>query len=158
MLRFVVPFEPVPMPQGKVVWHKSLRRMVKVQPATVLGHRALVRMYAETAVRSHSGVHEAYPLQGAVVVGFAFYRRKPAKPQRWERQPGQRPDLENYMELVADALTGLVYADDSQIVGHLAYPFTGKHYAEEGTTPRTEIIVAHLGELMDGEVEFRLRA
>ena len=35
----------------------------------------------------------------------------------WEIRPTKRPDLDNIAKAVLDALNGLAYQDDSQIVG-----------------------------------------
>lgn len=50
--------------------------------------------------------------------------------------PTGRPDLDNYVKFVKDALNGLVWGDDSQIVDL----FATKVYAEQ---PGTVISVAH---------------
>jgi Holliday junction resolvase RusA-like endonuclease len=40
--------------------------------------------------------------------------------------PTKRPDLDNYLKMVLDALQGVVYVDDSQIV----YMISSKIYSE----------------------------
>lgn len=89
-------------------------------------------------------------LTGPVIVGFAHFRAKPA---RGLDHPTQRPDLDNYDKLVLDALEGIIYSDDSQVVGTLAWPLHGKHYAGGKDDPlggegkaRTEVIVMTLEE------------
>lgn len=52
-------------------------------------------------------------------------------------RPTKRPDIDNVVKSIADALNGVAYADDSQIVSLSA----SKHYAEY---PRVEILIRPL--------------
>lgn len=49
-------------------------------------------------------------------------------------RPTKRPDIDNVVKCIADALNGVAYADDSQIVSLSA----SKHYSEN---PRVEVII-----------------
>ena len=57
-----------------------------------------------------------------------------------EIRPVTKPDLSNYMKSVEDALNGIIWQDDNQIVGYLEG--TGKYY---GMEPRIEITVKEIG-------------
>lgn len=100
---------------------------------------------------------------GPVVVGLAHFRKPPkrvklGKERGWDQTPTQRPDLDNYDKLVLDALEGIVYSNDSQVVGTMGWPAHGKHYAggeddpegEKGQ-PRTEVVVMPLEEFRQRE-------
>ena len=54
------------------------------------------------------------PLQGALRLVLFFYLLKPRSTKNtW---PTSRPDLDNYVKLVKDAMNEIVYLDDSQVI------------------------------------------
>lgn len=53
------------------------------------------------------------------------------KSKDWEPVPGKQPDLDKLCRAIGDALQGIVWANDSQIVGMN----TGKMYAGVGVLP-----------------------
>lgn len=56
------------------------------------------------------------PLEGPVTIMALFYvRRPPSRPKKY-REPDKRPDLDKLLRAVLDALTGIAYHDDGQIV------------------------------------------
>lgn len=52
-------------------------------------------------------------------------------------RPAKRPDVDKFVRHVLDAMTGVIYADDGQVVEVLA----SKEYAEGSSPPRTEVQV-----------------
>jgi Holliday junction resolvase RusA-like endonuclease len=89
------------------------------------------------------------PLEGALALGMCVYRpipksfskRRREAAERGKLRPITKPDLDNYVKAAKDALKGVVWADDSQIVDYIE-PF-GKFYSER---PRIEIVVTTLEE------------
>ena len=59
---------------------------------------------------------------------------KPSAPQHHTK----KPDTDNCVKLVKDAMNGIFYRDDCQIVSLMAF----KHYAE--TQPRTDITISRV--------------
>lgn len=60
-----------------------------------------------------------------------------SKPKYWKaealdgvRFPTTKPDLDNIVKLVKDALNGVFWTDDKIIVGYLGFPFMAKVYGE----------------------------
>jgi len=84
------------------------------------------------------------PLNGEIWLGVKIYRqipksfsrRKREMAERGEIRPITRPDLANYIKSVEDAIEGVYYSNDSQVVGYLEG--VGKYYSE---TPRIEVVV-----------------
>lgn len=80
------------------------------------------------------------PSSSPLVITLRFYRKIPksfskTKTQQAEEAllvPVTKPDLDNYIKGTLDALNGIAWADDKQIVGIYA----SKRYS---ATPRTEI-------------------
>lgn len=55
-------------------------------------------------------------------------------------RPTGRPDLDNYIKLVSDAINAVILRDDSQVV---SLDGSGKWYSE---TPRVEVIITEIGQ------------
>ena len=78
-----------------------------------------------------------FPFQdGPVTLTVDFYLPRPATLKAYAAHLG-RPDVDKLARAVGDALTGIVYADDSQI----DMLVVRKGYAAPGTLPRAEIVV-----------------
>lgn len=80
-------------------------------PAHVRRWQGVVR---ERAVAAMGG---KAPHAGPVELGLVFTRKAP-KARREDVWWAQRPDLLNLAKAVEDALNGVVYADDNQVVSH----------------------------------------
>ena len=118
-----------------------IRFTVQGQPSTkarpnewsYIGYEAEIQKQAKEAVgrARESGVR--FPiLYGGVLLGAYFHVFDPD----WKK-----PDLSNLLKAVEDALTGIVWRDDAQVIGYL--PGTGKYQVVRpgNEQPRTDIIV-----------------
>lgn len=78
-------------------------------------------------------------LEGPVAVTVDIYRPLPkGRPKRVASEPDTaRPDADNILKAVMDALNGVAYHDDSQV----AYALAVKHDRERGVMERTEVEV-----------------
>lgn len=89
------------------------------------------------------------PLRGRVELTLIFARGTPARAPKgaekrlqWQQSHIiKRPDLTNYQKAAEDALTGLLYQDDSQVV----MVHSGKRYTDE-PEGYTHITVAEIEE------------
>ena len=70
-------------------------------------------------------------LAGALAGEMDFYLPRPKSAPKRVVYPVVRPDCTNLVKGTEDALKGIVFADDSQIVSLRV----AKHYASDGTTP-----------------------
>ena len=144
-VRFSVPGEPVAWARPRFNWRGAKVRGYSQPNADVRKHE--IGWAAKNEWRKPM-------MYVPVVVGFAHFRSRPKKPlSGYSEYPTQKPDLDNYDKLVLDALEGIVYSNDSQVVGTMGWPAHGKHYAggqddpegEKGQ-PRTEVVVMPLEE------------
>jgi Holliday junction resolvase RusA-like endonuclease len=82
------------------------------------------------------------PLTGPLVLTLKFYRAKgiPSTKKglesalRGDIRPIKKPDIDNLSKLVMDAMNGIFWKDDAQVVEKHSY----KHYSEN---PRIEVTV-----------------
>lgn len=79
------------------------------------------------------------PWEGAVRLKLTFFMPRPKSIPKRVVEHTKKPDLDKLARLVGDALKGIVYADDSQVVSIAAY----KVYAVGWTG--VEIEATHLG-------------
>lgn len=56
------------------------------------------------------------PLDGPLVLEATWYRPKPQSWRKSDNLPHKKPDLDNYVKLLNDALNGIVFVDDARIV------------------------------------------
>ena len=85
------------------------------------------------------------PLIGAIVLSVVAYVAMPVsmpKKRRAGARPVTRPDIDNYAKTVLDALNGVAFKDDSQVVSLVME----KRYAV-GYPPRWEIVIDCLQEV-----------
>jgi len=73
---------------------------------------------------------EAPPLEGPLMLMVKVYLAPPKMAKKWQgvAQPTKRPDLDNYIKTVLDALNKYAWKDDSQvvrIVGEKCYSWSG---------------------------------
>ena len=89
------------------------------------------------------------PFEGALVLSVQVFRPMPKafskkKKEQCEQgllRPITRPDLDNYIKGIKDALSGICWLDDAQIVAYKE-PF-GKFYSSR---PRVEVWIKELEE------------
>lgn len=123
IINFSVPGRPVPMARPRVVHNHAYtpKRCADYKEAVALAARA--------------AMHGRKPLEGAVCVevrvGFAIPKSWTKKRKREAEmglvEPTIRPDLDNLYKGVTDAMSGIVYRDDAQIV----YAIMSKTYLDE---------------------------
>lgn len=107
-----------------------------------------MKKVAKAAIESHGRLM----LRGPVRLSLFFYLQRPQyhfgtgrnagqlKPRFYDVRPTVRPDRLKLARAIEDALTGVLYVDDSQTV---AGPVE-KHYAAPGSQPRVEIEITPL--------------
>lgn len=106
-----------PQPQGsmKAFVIKGKARMTsaneKMKPwRQEVGQTAL-------AARAESGCHEVWAGRHVpVIVHYEFYFAKPKSARKNRKRPAVKPDIDKLVRSTNDALKGILYADDGQIV------------------------------------------
>lgn len=76
-------------------------------------------------------------MNGPLSVAVTFYMPRPASLAKRFLYPTKKPDTDKLFRLLADALTGVLIADDSMIISISAH----KRFATGDRPPRAEIVV-----------------
>jgi crossover junction endodeoxyribonuclease RusA len=129
-LQFVVPGKPIPQGSKRHVGHG-----VMVESSRELGPwRERVALAAHNALLAAG----ATPFAGAVTIGLEFVLPRPKSTPKRRTPPAiKRPDLDKTTRSVFDALTGVVWLDDAQVVDLHA----SKRLAGIGETPGVTVTI-----------------
>jgi Holliday junction resolvase RusA-like endonuclease len=136
--KIVVPGEPVPQARPIVVHNRYGAH--GIDPPKSRAYKQLVKLYARQQW------HEE-PLCGPLRVTVCIYRSiqvsgsKALKQRKRDgvERPTVKPDVDNYYKAVSDALTGIVWQDDNQIVS-----IDVSKFYDDGGGPRVEIQVEEI--------------
>lgn len=136
MIKLVIYGDPVA--QGRPRFSTAGGFARAYDPAKSRDYKDYIRLAAAEQMR---GIP---PLEGALALSVrvyrpmpkAFSRKKAAEAEQGALQPTTKPDLDNYVKGIKDALKNICWRDDGQIVAYRE-PF-GKFYS---ATPRVEVDV-----------------
>lgn len=136
MIKITIPIEPV---------EQARPRAVRMRKGVRLYDPAKVRNYKNELATLVRSKYQCNPLTGPLDVRLRFYRHIQTSITKKERvlrlsgahRPTVKPDTDNYIKSTLDALNGLLWSDDNQIVDLSA----SKFYSD---SPRVEIEVKEL--------------
>lgn len=128
-----------PVAQGRPRFSRQGGFVKAYDPAKSRDYKSYVRLIAAQNAPDS-------PVEGAIEFSLRIYRAIPKGMPKYKREaakagtlrPVTKPDVSNILKGVEDALKGVWYKDDSQIVG---YGVLGKWYDER---PRIEIMMREL--------------
>lgn len=136
MIRLTIPGEPVA--QGRPRFSRRGKYVSTYDPPKSRGYKEYIKQIARQELHIE-------PLTGSIRINVKVYRgiqKSGSKLTRRKKQDGiirptVKPDTDNYYKAVSDALTGILWVDDNQIVEiHV-----GKWYSDQ---PRVEIEVEEI--------------
>ncbi len=127
MIKLTIPGEPVAKARPRVTGH------VTYTPGKTKNYETLVK-------ELYFVKHKQTLLEGELKINIKAYfkipkstsKKKKAEMNSGKIRPTKRPDIDNVIKSITDALNGVAYDDDSQIVSVVAE----KYWSEE---PRVEI-------------------
>ena len=141
-VEFSVRGKPVPQPRPRVYRDEETGTTKTVSNAGPI--KAWRESVQEAARRNRLEAREG-PVRMDLVLWLPRPKRHSSAaghihPRYLEQPPGVRPDLSNYVKGIEDALDGIAYVDDGQIVELVA----SKRYTPEGRSPGASIRLTYL--------------
>ena len=151
-IRFTVYGHSVPKARARVVSKRKNKKTGKLEqldkphtytPTTTTEWEASI--YGQSLASKPD-----YPWPGGVALGVVFYKRIPKnKRKKFDksgetlRPVGAKDDLDNLIKAVKDALNGIYWLDDGQVIEYVDIDGTntGKYYSH---APRVEVLVRFL--------------
>lgn len=122
-ISFVVPGAPMPLQRARITTRGKFARMYDTEKNT--DNKLHVAMIAAKAMGKQSLIEDA------VEVNLWVYIEKPKSKQRKNSDPypmpTAKPDLDNCVKLIFDALNGIAWVDDKQVCTLTC----GKRWADE---------------------------
>lgn len=136
-MRFTVPGEPTGKARPKVYNNGSFVR--GVTPEKTVLYENLVKVEFQRQCSRQPIIENPVALKIKCFYGLAMRdsKKKKAAKLAGTIRPTKKPDIDNCIKIIADALNGLAYVDDTQIVAVVAEKF----YAE---IPRVEVEITEV--------------
>lgn len=137
-IRIVVPGNPVGKGRPRAFQTRGARRTIKMHtPEKTRAYEDAVALAGKLAMQGRE------PLGGPVAMRLDIFMQIPASWSKAKREaallggvmPISKPDASNVLKAVEDALNGIAYIDDSQIID----VWVRKRYSHE---PRIELAVS----------------
>ena len=139
-ISFTVPGEPIAKARARVFFNKHLGRAMAYTPSKTASYENYIKLIA-----SQEWPRE--PLTCPIVLTVRVYRsipksiskKKVSLAELGHIRPTTKPDCDNYLKSIFDALNNMVFKDDSQIISAHVHKFYSAY-------PRTEIEVEGIEE------------
>ena len=125
-MKFTVPGEPVGKGRPRVVHNGKFTQ--SYTPEKTATYENLVKVEFQRQCPRQPIIETPVTLKIRCFYGLAMRdsKKKKAAKLAGAIRPTKKPDIDNCIKIIADALNGLAYVDDTQIVGVTAE----KYYAE----------------------------
>jgi Holliday junction resolvase RusA-like endonuclease len=139
MISFTVPGIPIAQPRPRAC---AFVRGGKVRTRIYRDDDSPIHAWRQAVTLAARMKYQGPPLEGPVGVKMDFFLARP-KSMQWKKRPmlrcwhDSRPDLDNFVKGVLDALNGILWEDDGQVVQMKAQ----KQIAAGGEQPCVEVMV-----------------
>ncbi len=135
LISFTIPGEPQGKARARTFYNKFAGKITTMTPEKTVNYEALIKLMFEQ-VRPE----DFTPYMGEVKMSIRAFYGIPKSANKENKQlmlsnqirPTKKPDADNCAKVVSDALNGIAYKDDTQVVELIVT----KHYSE---VPRVEV-------------------
>ena len=132
MITINIPGRPVPQPRHQISTIGGFARAYIPKDNPIHSFKESVRLVAKLAMVNNTIA------EGPIRISCEFVIDRPkshtkARRSKFRESHSQKPDLDNLVKALTDAMTGIVWVDDSQVSSILA----SKRWTNEGEEPGT---------------------
>lgn len=118
-VRFTVPGKPQGKARARTFYNQALEKNISMTPDnTVLYENLIKDRYLQVAGGTY--FEQGTPVELGIVVRFLPAKSTSKKKQKQmldgEILPLKKPDIDNVVKVISDALNGVAYHDDTQVV------------------------------------------
>lgn len=146
-ISFSIPGEPIAKARARVFFNKRANKVMAFTPTKTASFENFVKLIA-------ADEWPRPPMPGPIVMTIRIYKSTPKgfskkkvnQAENGDIRPITRPDCDNYLKSISDALNNLVYKDDSQIISVHVHKFYS-------ALPRTEIEIEEIDSMPIREKE-----
>lgn len=128
-MRFIVEGKPQGKARARTFFNHNTGRMQSITPEQTKSYEELIRWSYKASGGKYLGEQ---PIELSVKAFYpipqAFSRVKKEQALKGEIRPMTKPDTDNILKVVLDALNGVAYYDDKQVISIVCE----KWYAERG--------------------------
>ena len=114
-MKFVIPGDPQGKARGRTFIHSSTGKPTTMTPEKTVLYENLVKM----CYQQQCGTYTEKPIHAVVIIYYSVPKSTPKKniePMLMGViKPCKKPDVDNIIKVVFDALNGIAYKDDTQI-------------------------------------------
>jgi Holliday junction resolvase RusA-like endonuclease len=130
----------VPQPKGSMKAFQARGMKCPIVTESNRNVRSWSQLVAAAASHRMSADHEAQLMLGALAVRLVFALPRPKAIKARPVPHIRKPDLDKLTRAILDALTGIVYRDDAQVVDLRI----SKGYAEPGAVPVVDVMITEV--------------
>lgn len=117
---FTIPGKPQGKARARTFYNPRLGRSQSITPSNTVLYENLIKQRYLAAEDKKQWLDKRIPLQMRIVAFFEIPRstskRDKKKMKQGEILPCKKPDADNIAKVICDALNGIAYTDDTQIV------------------------------------------
>ena len=138
MVRFTVPGPPKGKARARTVRTRGGQTFSYTPEGTVLYENLVKISFSETGEKPFDADQSLHVYMAAYYpIPRSASRKKKEEMSAGRIRPAKKPDIDNIIKSVLDALNGVAYHDDTQVVA----VFAEKYYSD---TPRVEVEIGNM--------------
>lgn len=133
---FTIPGEPVGKGRPRFSGAKNGRVHTYTPDKTAMYEKLVRQRWKESGGRSFGEKHVAVDIYAYFPIPKSYSKKRVAEITENNEKPTKKPDCDNIIKIILDALNGIAYEDDKQVVS----VFCIKQYATHDK-PRVTVVV-----------------